>query len=667
MHSEAIYPGIRLGPYPERGADESGKLDEYARRLVGRWLLPPPLARLQAKRFLKRVAEQGEALRNASDDALREATQRLRRDLRREGLREELSAQAFALVREFADRTLKARPYDSQIIGGWAMLGGMLAEMETGEGKTLAVTLPACTAALAGIPVHVITVNDYLVTRDATLMAPLYRALGLTVGTVTQDQTEPAVRVAAYACDITYCSNKQLAFDYLRDRVTMGPRRSRLQRLLDRVCDDGSASNPSDGLLLDGLCFAIVDEADSVLLDECRTPLILSRQGRNAYEADVYRQALSLAAILRRDIDYKLHPAEKRVELCATGRERLARESAARGAFWKPTRRREDLVSQALAAIHVHVRDDAYLVRDGKVQIIDPHTGRVLPDRSWELGLHQMIETKEGVGITAERESIARITYQQFFRRYLRLAATTGTAREVAGELWSVYGLRVFQVPSHRPSLRVRLPTTIHETAEAKWQDVVERIRQVHYMQRPVLVGTRSLAASESLSERLRAAGLDHQVLNARQDAREAAIIAQAGRSGRITIATNMAGRGTDIRLFPGVAVAGGLHVIATEFNDSGRIDRQLYGRCGRQGDPGSFEAVLSMEDTLVKFFYPAPILLMWHTWLQRNGALANRGAALLFRLAQWATERSHARARRHLVERDQRMGEALAFAGPTE
>jgi preprotein translocase subunit SecA len=663
MHSEALRPGIRLGSYPERDNSTADKLDEYTRRLAGRWLLPPALARLKARRFLALVNAHGETLKACTDVGLAHEGLRLRTALTRFGLRDELAAQAFALVRETAERQLRMRHHDSQVIGGWAMLQGMLAEMETGEGKTLAVTLPAATAALAGLPVHVITVNDYLVRRDAGLMEPIYAALGLTVGTVTQDDATPAARRAAYARDITYCSNKQVVFDYLRDRVAMGQRRGRLQRLLDRA-----APQPGNTpLLLEGLCFAIVDEADSVLIDECGTPLILSRQADGPYDQDTYRQALALAQELKRDADYHVRHSEHRALLTDAGRSRLAELATQHGRFWSASRRREDLVRQALSALHLYVRDEHYLVRDGKVQIIDANTGRILPDRSWELGLHQMIETREGLAITAARESIARITYQRYFRRYLRLAATTGTAREVAGELWDVYGLRVFSVPSHRPCQRKELPPTLRTSTTEKWQSVTERVRSVHHMQRPVLIGTRSVAASEDLSAQLTAAGLEHQVLNARQDAREAEIVAQAGRSGRITIATNMAGRGTDIRLNPGVATAGGLHVIATELNDSRRIDRQLFGRCGRQGDPGSHETVICIEDSLYRNTLPGPITGMVRALLGRPGTLAIRAGMLLFRTAQLVTERKHRRMRQMLLKSDERMGDALAFSGPME
>ncbi|MCZ6475172.1 MAG: prepilin peptidase, partial [Gammaproteobacteria bacterium] len=590
--SIALKPGGVLGPYPERTSQHIGRLDVVAQRLVAPLVSRWSSYRSRSRGFLAMVDDAGSTLICRSDKRLLEQAHELRSGLHRQGLTEDLTAAAFALVREVAYRKLGMRHYDSQIRGGKVMLDGMLAEMETGEGKTLTATLPACVAAMAGIPVHIITVNDYLVTRDAALMTPVYSMLGLTVGTVTEENSDPESRREAYAKDITYCTNKQVAFDYLRDRLTLGTGRGPIRHRLDRL---QTKADSTHGLILRGLCFAIVDEADSVLIDEARTPLILSGPSDRQHEPQVYRQALDLASTLEADKgEFVVSQAQSIVSLTTAGRQRLTELTEELADLWQSPRRREELVVNALVATHLRVLDRHYLVRDGAVQIIDENTGRVMADRCWQAGIQQMVELKEGCEITAQRESLARLTYQRFFRRYMRLGAMTGTAMEAAGELSSVYGLRVVRISSHKPLRRVCVSRRVWATEDIKWAEVISRAKELQQKQRPVLIGTRSVEASERLSERLTAADLTHQVLNARHDLEEAKIIANAGWAGRITVATNMAGRGTDIKIAPGVAALGGLHVIATERNEAKRIDRQLFGRCGRQGDPGSFEEILS-------------------------------------------------------------------------
>ncbi len=573
----------------------------------------------------------------------------LRLRLRRDGFTEALVGEAFSHIRSSAERVLGMRHFDVQLVGGWAMLNGMLAEMETGEGKTLTATLAAATAALAGRAVHVITVNDYLASRDAEAMRPVYEALGLTVGCVVHG-LEAQERRRRYACDIAYCSNKELTFDYLRDRITLG---GKPRPLADRI-DALAGGRRRESLLLRGLQFALVDEADSVLIDEARTPLILSAQAQRSGEEALYRQALELARGLAAG-DYRVE--DGRVELTPAGEDALAEAAQALGGLWNGPRRRERLVMQALSALHLFELDKQYLVRDGKVQIIDENTGRLMPDRSWEQGLHQLIELKEGVEVTGQRETLARISYQRFFRRYRHLAGMTGTATEVARELWSVYRLRVARIPTNRPVRRGIEPDRVYASVDEKWDAVVEAIRRSHLAGRPVLVGTRSVAASEQLARLLETARLPHQLLNARQDADEAAIVARAGERGRITVATNMAGRGTDIKLAPGVAEIGGLHVICTERHDSGRIDRQLFGRCGRQGDPGSCETFVSVADELVATHLKGAGRLTPPQWAGRA----------LIALAQWRAERAHSQMRRALLEMEDQLGDQLAFSGRGE
>jgi preprotein translocase subunit SecA len=661
--TEAMRPGLISGPYPERDNRDSGWIDGAFSALQGQ------LARLSIDRrpglgkVSAAINREGEALNALDTVQLDKLRIELRRRFRSQGLRYPLCIRAFALIRELAERTIHLRHYDSQLMGGWVMLHGQLAEMETGEGKTLAATLAAATAALAGIPVHVITVNEYLVQRDAKAMGPLYRALGLTVGYVTQSMA-PEERRTGYACNVVYCTNKQVAFDYLRDRLLLGNNRSRLRLQLESAYAD---NNRQEQFLLRGLCFAIVDEADSVLIDEARTPLILTRNIDSAAEHAAYLQALKLAQALEDGRDFFLDLAQRSVQLSMAGQQKLAGLPISREGLWRNARRREELVCQALHALHLLHKDRDYLVRDDKVVIIDANTGRTMPDRSWERGLHQLVEAKEGCPLTDAREQIGRLTYQRFFRRYVRLGGMTGTAREVSSELWAVYGLRVQRIPLHRPCRRRELPTRIYPRAEEKWTAVIASVTEMQAQGRPVLIGTTSVADSELLSYKLTAAGIAHRVLNARQDRDEAEIVAAAGKERQVTVATNMAGRGTDIPLADGVAELGGLHVLAACRNDAQRIDRQLAGRCARQGDPGSHQAILSLEDELIRQNC-RPMLIKFLSCHPTRGSLIQRKLNLLLvRRAQRRIERQQQETRRILLKHDRQTNRLLAFSGHLE
>jgi preprotein translocase subunit SecA len=654
---------VLAGVYPQREELRASWLDRAAATITGRVQQHLLGRQPRYRRFVATVERHAGGLDRCTDPELTAAIRDVRRNLYARGLLEPLVARAFALIREVATRRLGMRHYDVQLIGGWVMLQGMVAEMETGEGKTLTATLAASTAALAGIPVHIVTVNDFLATRDAQWMAPIYRALGLTVGTVTEtlDRDE---RRAAYARSVTYCTNKQLVFDYLKDRILLGEENRPLHLNLEELY---AAQPRTRSLLLRGLCFAIVDEADSVLIDEARTPLVIANRTRMQDQEAMYKQAIRIARTLETPRDFGIDARHDQIDLTDLGRARIARLARALGGLWSGAKRREELVRQGLSAVHLFEVDKHYLVRDGKVQIVDEYTGRIMADRSWERGLHQMIEAKEGCGISARQETLSRISYQRFFQRYLRLAGMTGTAREVASELWSVYGLKVVTIPTHRPPRRKALGDRMYASAERKWLEVVRRVRALHAQGRPVLVGTRSVQASERLSQELTFAGLSHRVLNARQDQHEAEIVAQAGQPGRITVATNMAGRGTDIRLAPGVAERGGLHVLATERHDARRIDRQLFGRGARQGDPGSFEAIVCLEDELL-----ADLLGTWgRARLKRlypdDAQVGPWLAHMLAGCAQWAAEARHSRVRRDLLKLDENLGDLLAFSGRGE
>ncbi|MGH8689046.1 MAG: preprotein translocase subunit SecA [Burkholderiales bacterium] len=653
-------------PYAERSEEEPGWHDAAAEYLLAAAVRPlrdrlrDPARRL--RRIVELVARHDDALRAASDADLGAFAAGMRGRLRRYGFAPELVGECFALVREAARRTLGKTHYEPQLMAGWALLQGRLVEMETGEGKTFAATLPACTVGLAGYPVHVITVNDYLAARDAEEMGPLYRFLGLSVGVVVQGMAR-GERRTAYACSIAYCTNKELAFDYLRDRVALARRSSRLHLSLERL--RGDAARDAD-IVLRGLTFGIVDEADSVFIDEARTPLILSSATQAAQAQDECEQALQVAASLAAGQDFLMDPVERSVTLAQPGKSRLAALGERGQGVWTSVRAREELVTQALSALHLFRRDHHYVVSDDKVQIVDESTGRVMPDRSWEQGLHQLIEAKEGCTLTGRRDTLARLTYQRLFRRYVRLAGMSGTAKEVAREIGLVYRLDVVRVPLHRPSRRTHLGVRVCATLAQKWSAVADSVERQTRARRPVLIGTRSVKASEELSAVLSQRGIDHALLNAKQDKEEAEVIARAGEPARVTVATNMAGRGTDIRLGPSVAEDGGLHVILTEYHESRRIDRQLFGRCGRQGDPGSCEAIVSLEDEIFATYAPGAARLVQRLSAGR-GLLPAAAFHGLRAIAQFSAERRSVYVRVQNLKQDRRLEQMLAFSGRGE
>ncbi|MGC9328006.1 MAG: DEAD/DEAH box helicase, partial [Candidatus Hinthialibacter sp.] len=496
MFSAALESEAGSGIYPEKKILEESWLERKANDFFGRLSLGLKAGKRRNEAFVERVNQWSDAIHDLKDEALKERIVEARNRFREDGVRREHAAFSFALIREYSERLLGLRHFDVQVMGGWIIFNGMIAEMETGEGKTLTALLPACTAALAGVPVHIITVNDYLAKRDAEWMKPVYEAFGLPVGIVTHEKSFEE-RFEAYRRPITYCTNKEVVFDYLKDRLIAGPQSNLIQLQIERLYKPEARFKQ---LRLRGLFFAIVDEADSILIDEARTPLIISGQGKNTYENQVYQQALDLASQLETAQDFTLDRIKRTLELTEEGKRRLAELTESMGGFWKGRQWREELISQALTALHLFFRDKDYLVRDDKVQIIDEFTGRVMGDRSWERGLHQLIEVKEGCEITSQNETLTRISYQRFFRRYLILSGMTGTAREVARELWSVYHLRVIKIPTHKPLIRRRLPTRLFFREEKKWSAIVERIQELHEQGRPVLVGTRSVAASEHLS-----------------------------------------------------------------------------------------------------------------------------------------------------------------------
>lgn len=474
---------------PERKDPESGFLDNVSRYLTGGFFRMIRERNSRPADFISKVDGYGKTLDAMNDSELRRVADRLRDHFHQDGLTEAHVAHSFALIREVASRTVDMRHFNTQLIGGRVLLKGMIAEMETGEGKTLTATLPAATAALAGVPVHIITVNDYLTSRDAEWMGHIYEALGLRVGCVIHDMT-PEARRAAYACDVTYCTNKEITFDYLRDWIALEGRQSPMRLQAEYLYGDGARVHR---LLLRGLHFGIVDEADSILIDEARTPLIISKGTGSEGERTFLEQAMTLAKRMEQGVDYKIEGASRKIKLTDSGKHHIREWARPLGPLWTGTVRREETVRLALTANHLFQRDEQYLVLDGKIQIVDEFTGRVMPDRSYERGLHQLIEVKEDCEITQRHETQARISYQRFFRRYLHLAGMTGTAREVRRELWSVYNLPVVRIPTHRKMHRKAYTDQIFPTEKEKWLAVVEKILEMHEKNRPVLVGTLSL------------------------------------------------------------------------------------------------------------------------------------------------------------------------------
>jgi len=606
----------------------------------------PMLARLrvQAERIEKLEPE----VHDLGAERFRDAVGEMRALARRGRLEGDAEDRGLALAREAAWRALGMRPFPVQIMGALAMIRGMIAEMATGEGKTLTASLAVSLLAWRGRPVHVITVNDYLVGRDAAEMGPVYRMLGLHTGAI--DHELPAnERIDHYRRDVVYCTSKELLADFLRDQLQLGTLRTSTQTSVRQLAGGGSSF--AGRLMVPGLARAIVDEADSLLIDEAVTPLIISNSPDDEPNADHYRAADELAQALEFDRDFTIDRTARSVDLTSRGQERLEQLSAASG-FWKGKRRREELVTQALCGRHCFVRDEQYLVaEDGKVQIIDEFTGRVMADRSWRHGLHQAIEVKENAPVTADKENLARLSFQRFFRQYPDMGGMTGTAWESAGELWQIYHRPVVRIPTNRPCIRRQLPLRMFDTMEQKWEAVVERVCELQDHGVPILVGTRSVLASEEVSRRLTERKRVHCVLNATQTAREAAIIAEAGKQGTITVATNMAGRGTDIKLAKGVAELGGLHVIATEPHGSGRVDRQLFGRAARQGDPGCAQLFACAEDDL----------FLRHAATSRK-AWRTIGGGRLITIAQARAERFARFNRKQVLRSDDWMDQSLPF-----
>ena len=613
------------------------------------------------KRDAEAIVAQEREWADLSDAALQRRLLELRAQFRRGNAHPALVNTALAGIREAADRKLNLRPFPVQLMGALALHRGYLLEMATGEGKTLTAGLAAVLAGWTKRPCHIVTVNDYLVQRDAEWLEPLYHFCGVRVGFVVFWMGQPE-RTKNYGCDVTYVTSKELLADFLRDRLFLGRMQNPTRRLIRRMLVPQTEAQ--EGMVLRGLHTAIVDEADSVLIDEAVTPLIIATNRANESLREAARLAGEMVDILKPETDYHSNPRYKEIELTKAGLQKLVEQASHLPGFWKGHDRRLELVIQALIAREFFHRDQQYIIEGDKLVIVDEFTGRPMPQRSWRGGMHQAVEAKEGLPITNPTETIARLSFQRFFRCFHKLSGMTGTAREAAGEIWQIYGLSTVAIPPNVPCIRQQWPDRFFPDVKSKWEAILAEIRKINSSGRPLLIGTRSVLASERLWQALAAQGLEAKILNATRLHEEAEVIAMAGERGRITIATNMAGRGTDIKLGHGVAALGGLHVIGTEWHESGRVDRQLFGRSGRQGDPGSAQAFASAEDELlIKFLSKPAKKILSEAW-QRNLPGKDRLAKTALQSAQKKAQSLAFKQRRDVLRSDVWLDDALSFAG---
>ena len=673
-------PGLLNGIAPLRrpGAITSSAFDRFALQLSA------PLQAFRLKRETARCLVAATAAINVVR-ALTPAERRrdldgLRTTLRLSGHDAETLDTSLAHAAVAAESVLGLTPRENQIIASHALSRGRFVEMPTGEGKTLAVAMAAIVAALDGTPVHILTANDYLAARDASFLQPLYAALGLSsacsLPTMSDDE-----RRAAYASDIVHVTGKQVAFDWMRDARASGSDAQRLEARLGILTSPplGPSPTPAPAPMLRGLCFAVVDEADSLLIDEARTPLVLAAERAESSTLDAELVvALGLAEQLVDGADFCIDRQRRLIELRSEGEQALENLATRMPGTWQSARFRDERVRQALTALHLFHRDRDYIVRDDTLQLVDEQSGRTLPDRRLPHGLHRLLELKEHSRTTAECDVVASMPFQRFFSRYVSLSGTSGTLEEVSAELTRHYGAALLRVTPERPSQRCELTPKVVANRATQLDVLVAELRLCRLLGRPVLVGTRSVEQSSGVAATLAAYGLPHRVLSASQDSEEAAIVATAGEAGQLTVATNMAGRGTDIPLGDGVAERGGLHVISLAFNDARRIDRQLAGRAARQGQPGSYRHIVSLDDADLRAAMPGLLLAIVHRLVDvtehggegskdSTGSLAGLAGRLAYRcvaLAQRRIEWRHARERRAALASEEQLGHHVAIGG---
>ena len=574
------------------------------------------------------------SLKNLSDASLAHKTVEFKNRLANGETLDDILPEAFAVVREASRRVLGMRQYDVQLIGGMVLHSGNIAEMCTGEGKTLVAVAPVYLNALEGKGAHVITVNDYLAKRDSEWMGQVYKFLGLSVGLIVHD-LDFNQRKIAYNSDVTYGTNNEFGFDYLRDNMV-----TRLDQMVQRP-----------------LHYCLIDEVDSILIDEARTPLIISGPGQKS--TDMYYTVAKLVPKLEKDVDYTIDEKQKTVAPTEAGVAKMEKLLHVDNLYDTKYLELNHIFNQALRAETMMKRDRDYVVKDGEVIIVDEFTGRMMYGRRYSDGLHQAIEAKEGCKVERESQTLATITFQNYFRMYDKLAGMTGTAKTEEQEFIKIYGLEVFQIPTNKPIRRVDLPDAIYKTKRGKIRAVVREVKRRHATGQPILIGTTSIEQSEELSHYLKKEGIVHNVLNAKYHEKEAMIVAQAGQKGQVTIATNMAGRGTDIVLGDGVAELGGLAIIGTERHESRRIDNQLRGRAGRQGDPGSSQFFLSLDDDLLRIFGGDNIKkFMEKMGLDEDEEIKSKMVSNAIRKAQQRVENRNFETRKYVLEYDDVMNQ---------
>lgn len=646
-------------------------LDLFAKSLSGLWARRSSLRRSWEKK-VDAALEAFARLREMPDREFNLLLQASCEQTRAEGmLHLTPSAEDLALVCEVARRSIGLTPYRVQMVASLALCEGYLTEIDTGEGKTLTLAMAASLAAMGGGHCHVVTANDYLAARDAETMLPIYRRLQVSVGVVTGEK-EPRERQEAYQCHIVYTTAKEVAADYLRDRLYLGEsartgRRYSLQRMRNR-------RQSFDGMLQRGLFRAFIDEADNGLIDEAITPLIISQKQDVADLAEACKGAWAIAESLVAGVDYEVWRTEQRIELVGRGLDAaFERGDFPESPLWACPSRRRQLVRLGLEAKEFfnlgkhYIIDESFSGTDtSPIVIVDESTGRPMPNRSWKLGLHQMVEAKEGLPLSRPTQTIAQVSFQSFFRKYGHLAGATGTAREIAGEVWKTYSLATMRIPRNKPKQVTHMGASFFATEMEKEEAILTEIQERWSRRQPVLVGTRTVTSSERLARRLESMGIGCKVLNATRLAAEADVVAQAGQKGCVTIATNMAGRGTDIKLGEGVEALGGLHVISAEAHNNRRIERQLFGRAARQGAKGSVSAYYSFEDEFWKRNLPELIIrsLSKLVRVRRLRPLSGPLNVLTLNLAQRRAEAFARRMRKQVAQNEEELKASLGFSG---
>lgn len=637
-------------------------LDAVMHALQGRWRRRRRNADalLEEAQSCLRICE---SLRSLDDASLQLRITLMREALRRNprNARGKL-IDALATVGQISWRALGKQPYAVQFMGALALHRGWLAEMATGEGKTLTVSLAGVLAGWTGRPCHILTANDYLATRDAIDMTPLYEASGISVASIAGEH-EPPQRMEAYRADVVYTTAKELLADHLRDVLAARSGKGGDQAAFEKWMGLPAQDDATPVLHSRGLHTAIIDEADSVLVDEAVTPLILSFPRKRPGFSDAILWARDFADRLVEGEDFQVVHRTRSVALLPRARELMLAQQHQLHPMWRPIARREEMLRHALTVRCFFHSGHQYLVHDDEIVLLDEFTGRMTPGRTLTAGLHQAIEAREGLELTDPNESMVQMSFQAFFRRFRHLAGTSGTAKEAAKELWRIFRLAVLPIPTHRPRQSVELPLQVLPTVSDKWNATVKEIQRVHSSGRPVLIGVRSVQASLELSELLTHHALEHTVLNAERHAEEAELVSHAGELGRIMIATNMAGRGTDIHLSNEVKQLGGLHVVIAECNESARVDRQLAGRCGRQGDPGSITRLLSLEDNLLRrYMSPSSLHIMRALLATGSGNVVRRFAMFALKTVQRRSEADAFARRWSVLQSDDWMESALPF-----